>query len=508
MNEKLSRYSLLLLLAVLVFVFLAGDGPRIIQYSPRSIHMFRQSDCFAYTKHYFQHKNSFFEPAAYNLIGKQGRVVSEFPVLYYLSARLCDVFGFHFAILRGVTFFSCLLGLVYLFLIVRMYVKDVLLSLFPVALLASTPVYFYYAVNFLPNVPAISFSIAGLYHLLLYRRTTRFRHIAVAALYWTLAVVLKPTDGGLLWVAGCAALIGVKEEAGQKWWRTRPFLMSALFVTTCFVAWFLFVRYYNGVNGNQINLQGLYPIWEMDFDDAMITFYYNIYQQWWDSYQHTAIIVMAVLFLVVFIVKWKSLDVFLRRLTLLLIVGCLLYTPLWFKAFRHHDYYQLIFVLPSVFLCVTLVAYYERHLLPKAGKSVRILVSLVLVGILLLSIFHNQDVQLERYSDVNRGYPNTNIYEVEPYLRKIGVAATDPILSLPDNTPNVTLAAYGNYGWTSDLFSQNTYGPEYCIAKGAKYMIVADSARLRDTMYSKYARDLVGKYKDIYVYRLRKSQIH
>ena len=129
-----NKYAGILLLCIVAFAFVAGDGIRILQYPPRSFHTFRQSDCLAYTKTYYQHNTGFFSPACYNLLGKDGRVVSEFPVLYYLSAKLCQLFGFQYWIIRGLTVLCYLAGLYYLFLCVRMWIKRTIPSLFPVVI--------------------------------------------------------------------------------------------------------------------------------------------------------------------------------------------------------------------------------------------------------------------------------------------------------------------------------------------------------------------------------------
>lgn len=503
MWRRLLYNPFLLLFVFVAFLFVAGDGLRILQYPPRSVHVFRQSDCLAYTRNYYQHNYGFWQPATYNLLGKDGRVVSEFPILYYLAAKLCQVFGFHFSIVRGVTAFCYLLGLLYLFLCVRLWVKDVFLSLFPVLILASSPYFFYYAVNFLPNVPALCLSFAGLYHMLQYGRTKSLKQLAVATLYFAVSVMLKPTDGGLIWVAyGCWSMLQfVKHKTDLR--SFLPLIISYAFVALSLLLWLLFVRHYNAVNGNYINLQGFYPMWEMRLSDVLVTFTYSIYELWRDSYQHYLLLLLSLVLLIVYVRKWRSVDSFLRTFTLLLLLGCLVYTPLWFKAFMHHDYYQLIFAVPAFFVCVTVLTYFEKHVLAIAGKGKKAAVYCVLLFLVLVSIFHNQTVQLERYSDRNIGYVNPHIYEAEPFLRKLGIKESDIVLSVPDNSPNITLAAYGNKGYANDLFVKNAFGPRFSIAHGAKYMIICDGEYNKSSVYGPYTRKLLGVYEGIYVYDLR-----
>jgi hypothetical protein len=112
-------------------------------------------------------------------------------------------------------------------------------------------------------------------------------------------------------------------------------------------------------------------------------------------------------------------------------------------------------------------------------------------------------MQLDRYSDTNSSWNNANIYELEPYLRKIGITKDDIVLSVPDGSPNISLVAFGNRGFTSDLFGKNNYTPAYCKTHGAKYMIITNRVYVHDSNYIDYTTKLIGQYKDIYIFDIR-----
>lgn len=497
------RFPFVFFSIILVFIFLAGDGIRIVQYPPRSFHMFRQSDCLAYTKTYYQHKTGFFAPATYNLIGNDGRVVSEFPVLYYLSAQLCKLLGFHYWIIRGVTFLCYFFGAFCLLLITNRWIRNPVLAYFPVIILATAPYYFYYAVNFLPNVPAISFSFIGLYYLLRFTDNSRTYNLVLGTLFFIVAALLKPTDGGLIWAAMTGVLtfsfftkVGIDVKI-------KPILISSLCVILASAGWYYFVKQYNLKYGNTINLQGIYPIWDMIWGDVLYVYNERIMGIWRDTFQHPVLLLISGGCLISFCVKWNRLDRFLRLFTLFLLIGTLVYIPLWYKAFSDHDYYQLIFVIPAFFLSVTMIEYYERCIVNRISKETRYTINIVLVALMIICVYHNQFIQLGKYSDNIRNYNNVNIHEVEPYLRKFGVTEDDIVLSVPDGTPNITLAAYGNRGFASDLFEKGLFNVEYCQQRGAHYMIITDASYIYDSAYVAYTSKLVGQYKDIYVFDIR-----
>jgi uncharacterized membrane protein (UPF0136 family) len=499
------RQPMLVLLLVLTFLFLAGDGPRIIQYPPRATHQFRQSDCLAYTKTYYQRNTGLFSPSAYNLIGRGGRVVSEFPVLYYLSAKLCKLFGFHYWVIRGVTFLCYILGLFYLFGISRLWIKNLLPSLFPVIIMAASPFYFFYAVNYLPNVPAISFSFAGLYHLLQYRRGRKVLHVVAGTLYFVLAMLLKPTDGGLI-LAGYMAVAMLWRQRATKEenkFINRTLLAVSATVLAGILSWYFFVKGYNETNHNQINLQGIYPIWIMTWDEIYGTLYFRLLSQERNIFHHSILCALLLVMLIIFIVRWRRLDSFLRQFTLSLIISSLIYLTLWFNAFNIHDYYLLVLVVPAVFLSITIIEYWCRVVLPFMKRKVRYVMYTLAAGLIVMAIYHNQSIQLMRYGDKNASCINSVVYEVEPYLRKIGISASDSVLCVPDGTPNGSLAAFGNPGYTSDLFGAGTYNVPFCRKNGIRYMIIIDAAYIYDTAYAAYTSKLIGQYKDIHIYDIR-----
>jgi len=494
------RHPALILFVILVFAFIAADGIRIAQYHPRSTHIFRQSDCFAYTKRYYQDKSGFFTPACYNLIGKDGRVVSEFPVLYYISAWLCRLFGFQYWIIRGVTWLTYLVGLFYLFFIVRRWIKPIPLALFPVVILATTPYFFFYAVNFLPNVPAITLSFAGMYHMLRYGDTKGRSHFVIGTLFFIISVLLKPTDGGLVWAAlAGAVLVANFQLAGNK----RAMLLSSAFVVGFFVGWYLFVKQYNHVNGNDINLQGVYPIWDMPTNEIYTTFTYRFFEATEQRFHHWFFLWLTVLLFIIYLIRWKHLDRFLRTFTLFTLLGIAVYIPLWYKAFGVHDYYQLIYVIPAVFVAVTVLEYLSRTLLPRMSSPVRMAMGVVLCGAMVASIYFNQYIQLQRYSDANAGFTNIDVvYELEPYLRKIGIDKDETVLSVGDGAPNITLAAMGNRGYSSDLFGAGRFDAAFAKQHGIHYMVLLDPSYAADSLYAPYTQKKVGQYKFITIYDL------
>jgi hypothetical protein len=130
---------LFLLICLILLIFFTADGIHVINYPPTSVHQWRQSDCFAYARNYFSKNSGLFEPSFYNLIVTQGRSISELPIYYYVAAKLFHFFGVHYWVLRGLTFLTYIVGLIYLYRCLLFWIKDPIVAMFPVFLLASAP---------------------------------------------------------------------------------------------------------------------------------------------------------------------------------------------------------------------------------------------------------------------------------------------------------------------------------------------------------------------------------
>jgi hypothetical protein len=258
---------------------------------------------------------------------------------------------------------------------------------FPVIILASSPSLYYYAVGFLPNAPAIAFSFAGLYHMLRYKSSEARFHLITATLFFVLATLLKPTDGGIVWVSYIGLLVMSRKDRAGKGTK-RPIYLASLIVALFTVAWYFFVKAYNQKNGNDINLQGIYPIWDMTWKDIWITIDYRILQLGSEIFHHVALLFLLAGFLLLYIVFWRRLNKFLRQFTLMLILASLVYAALWYQAFMIHDYYQLVFAVPAVFLSITILEYYDRALRPHSTRYERYAVNIILAAGMTGAIFY------------------------------------------------------------------------------------------------------------------------
>lgn len=494
--------AMLVLTGIVALVFLLANGPKIATYPPASIHQWRQSDCAAYARVYYERGNGLFFPATYNLAGIEGRVVSELPVFYYIGAKICYFTGFHYWIFRTLTFLSYLLGLFYVYKIARLWIKNIWLALFPAIMLATSPFYYYYALNFLPNVPAIAFSFMGLFYMLAFWQGGNVKKLVVATLIFILSVNLKPTDGGLAWLSFLFAVVAIslfyKSEYDKG--RAKAIYFSSAIIALSILCWYLYATWYNDKNLNHGNLLGTYSAWGLTHSTIMYTINQRVLKYWFPSYHHIAVLVAWGVCVLICAVRWRGMNHLLKLLSLCAFIGSFAYGVLWFRAFCDHDYYQLIYVVWPTLLGITVLEYYERSILPRAANIGRYTVVIILLLLVVAGVVQNTEQQQWRYSSENMQF-NMHLYDMEPMLERWGVAKMDKVVCVPDPSGNITLTAIGHQGYTQCFNESSNMSTLRDL--GAKYLVIVDSACLHDPLYEAFTHKLVGTYHGINVFEIK-----
>mgnify|MGYP005849226601 CR=1 FL=1 len=101
------------------------------------------------------------------------KTAGEFPGLYFFIALLWKLFGYHEYIFRVVNTLIAFLGLFALFRTLQMIIDNLFYSLTLSLLLFTSPIFAYYANNFLTDVPALSMALIGWYFFV----CVKFHHV-------------------------------------------------------------------------------------------------------------------------------------------------------------------------------------------------------------------------------------------------------------------------------------------------------------------------------------------
>ena len=215
----------LLFILILFLVALFFGYQQIIFNRPQSIHKWRQADAASLALNYYQNGMHFFAPEVNNLTsdgGTSGKcMTSEVPILYYSTAILYKVFGYHdflFRLLNTLLFFF---GLFYLFKTIFLLSKDTFWSIALTLLIFSSPVLVYYGNNYLSNSTAFAFTLVGWYFFIRFLMEKQRRLFYISLVIFFCAAMFKVTAlFSLFAIAGVYLLEIIKvksipEIAGQ-----------------------------------------------------------------------------------------------------------------------------------------------------------------------------------------------------------------------------------------------------------------------------------------------------
>ncbi|MEZ5044213.1 MAG: glycosyltransferase family 39 protein [Saprospiraceae bacterium] len=463
---------------------------------PFGIHTWRQSDSAAQFRNYYQNNTAFWTPQMMNLTGREGIAAAEFPLTYYVAAQFAKVLGYSEAWCRGLHLFLFVLGVYFFYLISLRFIKDPFIAIIPSALLLSTPLCYYYANNFLPNMPAISFVLMGWYFYFRYVMDGKMIAFWMMIALMTVGAMIKASETIHL----VAALLGLLQaKYGQK--RTfPPHFLRHVFVGTmlgvaCIGGWVYYAKWLNKGFGNHMSLLDVLPIWRMS--DIDIEYTWGVIKKHWvpvlgHPINWAALILASISLL--FPKNWKS-PLFFP--ILLLGVGSLVYGVLWYQAFMVHDYYLLTLTVFPAFVFLLLFSSLASL---SWNKPLKWLFSLALVGLVGYNIYYNGQVQVKRTSPSGSEI-NLEFYTLEPYLRSLGIDRKDIIISVPDPSPNISLYMCNNPGW-SDGLNGGINNPKPYIEMGAKYLVAGDSTVLARPEMKPYLHNPIGQHGQFTIYQL------
>src|SRR3954465_8348709 len=146
-NAGFLKNNVFLAFLVLILFFL-NRYPETLFYRPSSIHQWRQTDCLSITKNYYEEGMHFFQPKVHYQGPKDGKAVSEFPILNYSVAFLWKIFGEHEFIYRLLEYLIYLTAIFALFNTIGGLLSSWTIAFFTVLLLLTSPLLTYYSLNF------------------------------------------------------------------------------------------------------------------------------------------------------------------------------------------------------------------------------------------------------------------------------------------------------------------------------------------------------------------------
>lgn len=344
-------YSFLLSLLAYVLLFLVTGftlEQRLEGKLPAGVHAWAQADRYALSAQFYDRGTGINEAYTYYMGSKNGRVGVEFPVVPWLSAKICK--GLHqdssslpviFRWLNWLFLFSGI-SAVTLVLIPRGSngMRPVWLGLFLIA----SPVALFYGFGFIPDAAAAGLIFWGAAMLFCYTNNQRTQYAVASLLFLGIASLVKITSGIYLvasWMTICYVIW--KTPKRVKW---MPYgLFSIVFFTML-----LGVVMYDYYWVHKINIDYYAPVF-MSKINPVRSFdeWRNVFKamRFWDQEYFTPpqYIFAAFTLLISGIRTGRKLRKQLRSevfiFTSLLLTGILFWSILFGKQLPDHDYYFL-----------------------------------------------------------------------------------------------------------------------------------------------------------------------
>jgi len=519
----------LLFLALLVIMFFLYRYPHSMQKGPYSFHMWRQTDCLSWTKNYLEEGFHFFKPTVHwSLVNTNDKTVGEFPVIFYLVSLLWSVFGQHEIIFRIVNLLIVFLGLYYVFRFTYDVTSDSFWSLFTPVLLFTSPVLVYYSNNFIVNAPSFGLALIALYQYWKYIQKGKVKHLYISSLIFLVAGLLKvPAFISFVAIAFIQFLSQFqyfRNTLKIKRIGNSIHFLPVIGVFVVFLVWVLWARQYNNENITGLFVLGIRPIWKVDDIYHALYFGTQLHTLLSPSFFNPTAMAIILSLFVWLLIKYNRTDRFLTIFTLITSIGALFYMAVFFQGFTVHDYY-----LTNLLIMIPLIVITFLHYLKSNGISIfysKAFRGLAIAGLILL-IYNTMVLQRAKYDMGDTFVKHTVLlddhqksflrslhneyrerYEalstITPYLRELGIERKDHVISVPDESPNITLYLMDQKGCTEyGLF--NPDGSDRIgdyFETGTRYLIVNDPGYLNKEFLRPYIDNKIGQYKNVNIFKL------
>lgn len=241
------RYRPKIALTLLIVLSLALHF-HVLNYDLMGTHAWRQCETASTIVNYTTHGMEFLSPRVYHLDFPDGVKRMEFPIFQYVGAILQQVFGDSVVVLRLYCFSIMAVGLVGFARLGRWVWNDTFWGIAGAWLLAWSPLFYYYMVNPMPDILALSAGIWAVANFAKWRKTAQLSALRAGVACLTLSALCKLpfiTFIGLPlgWIAGDIL-------SGKKWnVKASIIVLTSVIPPTAWTIAFIDEWKHNGVVG-------------------------------------------------------------------------------------------------------------------------------------------------------------------------------------------------------------------------------------------------------------------
>lgn len=517
---------------VLLFIGLCSlyEYGRVMNLPPFPHHLSRQTAALSFTYTYWQKGNAFLDPQLQHLAADgltSGRTVAECPILYYAMAQLWKLTGPSEFAYRAFMLLLHFAASFALYRVLRQVLQHeawaILLPLF----LFTSPAVVYFAISFMPDVPAFDLMILGVCVLFSGEgRPTPYRLIGASMLFLGAGLLKLPA---LMAPLTLLVLLVAETVLPGMFVRGRPFfrhkrLAFFLFVAVLVLnmAWYDWSQAYTDAHQFAFSHSGTWAVWDLNDEQYSKTVQGGLGVTVWQLFDTAGWIALG-LMLVASLVYFRKISPALWLVFATLFGGVTLFVLLWFIALDAHEYYYIIpLALPMVLMVIFLLAFRSRY--PAVYNSRWFIGAFVLLliyhaiyasnnhrmrtrssGTLVTSdylpLYHPGEVH---FWDMVQYWSMGPCFRIKPYLESVGVARDARIFVGTDRSVCAALYLLEREGWVDfGIPEMNAEAFESRIAQGAQYLLVYSAYWEIQPWMEPYLKRQVGEFEGMRVYELQ-----
>ena len=190
-------------------------------------------------------------------------------------------------------------------------------------------------------------------------------------------------------------------------------------------------------------------------------------------------------------------------LLLFVVFGIVSYCLIFFIAFNYHDYYTInVFILVPFIFSFTVL-----QLQQYSNKYIYGTLKIAAVLFLYLSTTYSAQRQTVRYTSwMNEPHVSTDLFDIEPVLRQHGIKSTDLVISVPDETTNLSLYLMNQKGFTyyNDVhLEQDSVNKR--INEGTKYLVVNQAGEEQKDYLRSFVDEEILTHGEVKVFTLKNN---
>jgi 4-amino-4-deoxy-L-arabinose transferase-like glycosyltransferase len=469
--------GLLLVLQTLLHV-------KYLDLPPIGFHQWRQTQTLAVARNFYEENMNIFFPRVDGRGQYTGITGMEFPVVSHSIAIGYKLFGFSHFIDRTVLLLYSFLALVGCFCFAKIFFRSQFIAFFSTLFLMFSPLFSYYSITVLPDLPSLSFIFLCLYFFLKHEETKRSAHFALALVTFLLAALIKVYAMAVLpYFAYRIFKDGFSRR--EKSLQVAGFTVS----TALIVAWYLYARFLSSTYHNfDFRLVSNFPY---PFSTIPIVLR-KVFVQWLpELYINYPLFIFFCVGAYV-LVKEKERNV--TEFMLLYSIPFLAYAVMFLPMFEIHDYYAIP-ALPMTVLLTTVG--FERML--RRSESKRWIWRLTLAILLIMPIVGSVR-SLSRFESADRPH---DLLTIEDHLDRVIPDRNSLIIAAGDVSPSIYLYFMHRKGWPvgedlkeNQLIDWERNGAQYLVSSSRELESRPDIAKHLLSL-SEYGRFRIYALRDL-----------